>query len=69
MKLTLGEKFQIGRQNAERTELEMAKALNLALPTYEKIENDFLYPTENLISKVAKFLGVTYEEFLAIGEE
>lgn len=69
MKLTLGEKFQFLRQTAKRTEKEMAKELNLALTTYKKIEEDFLYPTDSLINKAAKLYGMTYEEFLSVGEE
>lgn len=69
MKLTLGEKFQFLRQNAKKTEKEIAKELNLALTTYRKIEEDFLYPTDSLINKAAKLYGITYEEFLAVGEE
>lgn len=69
MKLTLGEKFQFLRQNTKKTEKEIAKALKLALTTYKKIEEDFLYPTDSLIHKVAKLYGMTYEELLAVGEE
>ena len=69
MKLTLGEKFQFLRQNTKKTEKEIAKELKLALTTYKKIEEDFLYPTDSLIRKAAKLYGMTYEELLAVGEE
>ena len=69
MKLTLGEKFQFLRQRTGKTEKEIAKELKLALTTYKKIEEDFLYPTDSLIRKAAKFYGMTYGELLAVGEE
>ncbi|TCC92506.1 helix-turn-helix domain-containing protein [Pedobacter hiemivivus] len=69
MKLTLGEKFTFLRQNAKRTEKEIAKCLNLALSTYEKIEGDFVYPADTLIKKTAKLYELTYDELLALGEE
>jgi transcriptional regulator with XRE-family HTH domain len=69
MKLTLGEKFTFLRQNAKRTEKEIAECLNLALSTYEKIEDDFVYPADTLIKKTAKLYELTYDELLALGEE
>ena len=69
MKLTLGEKFTFLRQNAKRTKKEIAEYLNLALSTYEKIEDDFVYPADTLIKKTAKLYDLTYDELLALGEE
>lgn len=69
MKLTLGEKFTFLRQNAKKTEKETAEYLNLALSTYVKIEDDFVYPADTLIKKAAKLYKMTYAELLAVGEE
>ncbi|TKC55471.1 helix-turn-helix transcriptional regulator [Pedobacter hiemivivus] len=69
MKLTLGEKFTFLRQNAKRTKKEIAECLNLALSTYVKIEDDFVYPADTLIKKTAKLYELTYDELLALGEE
>lgn len=41
----------------------------LSLSTYEKIEDDFLYPADTMIKKTAKLYELTYEELLAVGEE
>jgi transcriptional regulator with XRE-family HTH domain len=69
MKLTIGEKFQFLRGKAQKTETEIAEQLKLNLTTYNKMEEDFLYPADHVIRKVASLYDMTYEAFLAVGEE
>jgi transcriptional regulator with XRE-family HTH domain len=68
MKLTLGQKIRILRQTAQKTEKETAESLKLSLDTYGRIEDDFIYPTDSMINKVARLYGLDYETFLEIGE-
>ncbi|SMD17834.1 helix-turn-helix domain-containing protein [Pedobacter nyackensis] len=69
MKLTLGEKLQFLREKAKKTETEVAEQLKLNLTTYQKMEEDFLYPADHVISKVVSLYDMTYEAFLAVGED
>jgi transcriptional regulator with XRE-family HTH domain len=69
MKITLGEKFRRVREKAGKTEEEIAAAVKTQVGTYRKIEGDFLYPTESMINKVARFYGISYDEVLGVGED
>ena len=69
MKLTLGEKLQFLREKAKKTETEVAEQLKLNLTTYQKMEEDFLYPADHVINKVVSLYDMTYEAFLAVGED
>lgn len=69
MKLTLGQKFRILRTQAGVSEADTAVLLKTAVGTYQKIEDDFIYPTESMINKAAKLYGITYQQLLNIGEE
>ena len=69
MKLTLGEKFQFLRGKAKKTESEIAEQLKLKLTTYQKMEEDFIYPSDHVINKVVSLYDMTYDAFLAVGEE
>ena len=69
MRLTPGQKFRFLRQKAQKSEQETAESLKLTLNTYNKIEEDFIYPADSLIRKAAKLYGMDYESFLEIGEE
>ena len=69
MKLTLGQKFRILRIQAGVSEADAAVLLKTAVGTYQKIEDDFIYPTESMINKTAKLYGITYQQLLNIGEE
>lgn len=68
MKLTIGQKFRFLRLRTEKTEKEIAESLKLSLNTYRKIEDDFIYPTDSSISKVATLYGLDHESFMKIGE-
>ncbi|WP_316814461.1 helix-turn-helix transcriptional regulator [Pedobacter nyackensis] len=48
--------------------LELAAKLRLTVSTYKELENGNSYPTERMIRKIAKQYGLTYDEFLAVGE-
>lgn len=69
MKLTLGQKFALLRQNAGKSESEIARLLKKSRPNYLKYEEDFLYPTEALLRKTAKLYGISYNELLDVGED
>ncbi|WP_316813199.1 hypothetical protein [Pedobacter heparinus] len=69
MKMTLGQKFRILRTQAGASEEYTALLLKTAVGTYQKIEDDFIYPTESMINKAAKLYGITYDHLLKIGEE
>lgn len=69
MRLTLGEKFRLLREKAQKDEREIAEILKLSLSTYIKIEDDFVYPTDGLIARAAKLYGLDYDSFLETGEE
>lgn len=69
MQLTFGEKFMQLRKTTGRTLAETAVLLNKPLISYIKLENDFLYPTESMLRKVAKLYDITYQELLAYGEQ
>jgi transcriptional regulator with XRE-family HTH domain len=68
MQLTFGQKFKMLRQMANRTEAETAVLLKKSVDTYTRLENDFIYPTESMLRKVAKLYNITYQELLACGE-
>lgn len=68
MKLTIGEKLILLRQNANKDYQEIAAHLKIAVSTYVKMEEDFIYPTESMLHKIAKLYGLTYQELLETGE-
>ncbi|ACU03333.1 MULTISPECIES: helix-turn-helix domain-containing protein [Pedobacter] len=68
MKLTLGEKFRMLREQAGTSVEETAALLKTAAGTYNKIETDFIYPTESMLNKVARLYGISYDELLNVGE-
>lgn len=68
MRLTLGQKFKLLRQNTQKDKREIAVYLKLSLITYTKIEDDFIYPTDRMINKIAKLYDLNYEAFLDVGE-
>ena len=69
MKITLGEKFRLLRECAQKDEREVSESLKLSLTTYKRIEDDFIYPKDCLIRKAAELYGLDYDGFLKIGEE
>lgn len=69
MKITIGEKFKLLRELAGKTETEVADHMKLSLQSYRKHEDDFLYPSDQQITKIGKLYGLTYEEVIAVGEE
>jgi transcriptional regulator with XRE-family HTH domain len=68
MKLTLGQKITLLRQQSGKTEAEVAAAVKTQVGTYQKLESDFLYPTESMINKVARLHGLSYQQLLEVGE-
>jgi transcriptional regulator with XRE-family HTH domain len=68
MRLTLGQKFRSLREQAGKTEQEVATAVKTQIGTYQKLESDFLYPTESMINKVARLHGMSYQQLLEVGE-
>ncbi|MNL39692.1 hypothetical protein D3C87_1619820 [compost metagenome] len=69
MKLTIGEKFTALRNQAGKTLDEVAGHLKMETLTYIKIENDFVYPSDQQIAKLGRLYNLTYEEVIAVGEE
>lgn len=68
MKTTIGQKFQQLREQAGKTEEELAAYMKMNVETYCKIEEDFIYPNDNMIAKVGKLYGLTYGQVLDVGE-
>jgi transcriptional regulator with XRE-family HTH domain len=68
MQLTFGQKLKMLRQMTGRSETETAFLLKKTAESYLKYEDDFLYPTESMLRKVAKLYHITYQELLAYGE-
>jgi transcriptional regulator with XRE-family HTH domain len=68
MHATMGQKFTELRKMADRTQTETALLLKKPLSTYIRLEQDFIYPTESFMRKVAKLYNITRKELLAIGE-
>jgi transcriptional regulator with XRE-family HTH domain len=68
MKLTLGQKITLLRQQSGKTKAEIAAAVKTQVGTYKKIEGDFIYPTESMINKVARLYGLSYQQLLEVGE-
>lgn len=69
MKMTLGQKFRILRIRAGVSEEYTALLLKTAVGSYQKMEGDFIYPTESMINKVAKLYDITYDQLLKVGED
>jgi transcriptional regulator with XRE-family HTH domain len=68
MNLTLGQKFKKLREQAGATIEETAVLLKLSTSTYQKWEEDFIYPVDGQIARLGKLYGMTYQEVLAVGE-
>jgi transcriptional regulator with XRE-family HTH domain len=68
MKLTLGQKFKKLREQAGATIEETATLLKLSLSTYQKWEEDFVYPVDGQIARLGKLYDLSYEEVLEVGE-
>lgn len=69
MKLTIGEKLALLRKQAGKTQDDVARHLDVSLPTYIKHEEDFLYPSDNQIAKLGQLYDLTYEQVIRVGEE
>jgi transcriptional regulator with XRE-family HTH domain len=67
-KLTFGQKFALLRKMSGRSLEDTAHLLRKALDSYQKYEEDFLYPTESMLRRAAKLYGITYNELMQIGE-
>jgi transcriptional regulator with XRE-family HTH domain len=68
MNLTLGQKFKRLREQAGATIEETAALLKLSISTYQKWEEDFIYPVDGQIARLGKLYGLSYQEVLEIGE-
>jgi transcriptional regulator with XRE-family HTH domain len=69
MRLTLGQKFKMLREQSGKSEVELAEYMKMSLSTYQKTEQDFLYPKDDQIAKLGRFYDLTYEEVLEVGED
>lgn len=68
MNLTPGQKITLLRKKHGKSQSYVAGRLQLALKTYQRIEEDFLYPSDLLLHKISDLYGITYPQLLAIGE-
>jgi transcriptional regulator with XRE-family HTH domain len=68
MNLTLGQKFKRLREQAGTTVEETAALLKLSRSTYQKWEEDFIYPVDGQIARLGKLYDLSYDEVLEIGE-
>jgi len=69
MRLTIGEKISLLRQKEGRSIEEVAEFMKMTVGTYEKIEDDFLYPKDEQIARLGRLYGLTYEQVISVGEE
>ncbi|SMC43931.1 hypothetical protein SAMN04488524_0413 [Pedobacter africanus] len=69
MKMTIGEKMARLREQAGKTAEELADYMKMNVETYVKMEDDFIYPNDNQITRLGKFYGMSYQEVLDVGEE
>ena len=68
MKLTIGEKITMLRREKGKTQDDVARHLDVSLPGYIKMEEDFLFPSDKQIAKLGELYGMSYEEVIAVGE-
>lgn len=68
MQRSFGQKFRSLREVSGRTQAETAVLLKKPVLTYIKLEEDFLYPTESMLRKIAKLYNITHQELIAYGE-
>lgn len=68
MKLTIGEKFTLLRKEKGKTQDDVARHLDVSLPGYIKMEEDFIYPSDLQIAKIGELYGMSYEEVVGVGE-
>jgi transcriptional regulator with XRE-family HTH domain len=68
MNLTLGQKFKKLREQAGATIAETAALLKLSSSTYQKWEEDFIYPVDGQIARLGKLYDLSYDEVLKVGE-
>ncbi|MNL13488.1 Helix-turn-helix domain protein [compost metagenome] len=62
MKLTIGEKITMLRREKGKTQDDVARHLDVSLPTYIKMEENFLYPSDKQIAKIGELYGFTYQQ-------
>jgi transcriptional regulator with XRE-family HTH domain len=68
MKLTLGEKFALLRQQEGKTLEDVAAYLKMKVDTYLKLEEDFTYPTDQQIAKLGRLYELRYDQVISFGE-
>ncbi|MNL23299.1 hypothetical protein D3C87_1446820 [compost metagenome] len=56
------------RREKGKTQDDVARHLDVSLPGYLKMEEDFIYPSDLQIAKIGSLYGLTYEEVIAFGE-
>lgn len=67
-KLTFGEKFTALREATGRTQEETAALLKKPLGGYKKLEEDFTFPTDSMLHRIAALYNISYEEVVMYGE-
>lgn len=68
MNLTMGEKISLLRQKTGKTVEELAAYMKLTLVAYLRLEDDFVYPSDQQIEKLGRFYGISYEGVVRVGE-
>ena len=68
MKLTIGEKLIMLRGEKGKTQDDVARHLDVSLPGYLKMEEDFIYPSDLQIAKIGELYGMTYQQVIDFGE-
>ena len=69
MKLTMGEKISLLRQKAGKSVEEVAAHMKMNVASYMRLEDDFVYPKDEQLTKLGQLYGLTYEEVIRVGED
>ncbi|MDR6783773.1 transcriptional regulator with XRE-family HTH domain [Pedobacter africanus] len=69
MKLTIGEKIALLRREKGKTQDDLARHLDVSLPKYISMEDDFLYPSDLQIAKIGELYGMSYDQVISYGED
>lgn len=69
MKYTMGEKFRMLREQAGKSEDDVSRHLKISLPTYIKMEEDFLYPSDQQITVLGRLYGLRYDQVINYAED
>lgn len=70
MENTLGQVISTRRQELERTQREMARAVGISNSTVSRIESDDgITPDNNTLRKIAEYLQLDYNYLLALNKQ